>query len=290
MRRAGAAFVSAAIFVVPSAFAQTVLAPTILRSANLPSNAVKTFTVACPGGYVAASGGLTSTAPGIAVLRAEPAGTGAFAFRLGNPAGNPVRRALVAVACRRLRTRSGGSASFKLKPLRPRSLVVSPGAVGSAALTCPSETLAAGAGVDLAPSSQRGTAGFTGTRLSVRRIMAGLRGFAFAIRNSGGAARRVVLSGNCITVVSKPGARREQLRVNVTTFKGLVRPGRRSITRRCPRGWFSLASGYSLPASSLALQGSAAVAGGGRWTVVNAGDDSTRLVLQLVCGRVAAGR
>jgi hypothetical protein len=287
MRRAGAAFVSAAILVVPSALAQTVLAPTILRSANLPSNTVKTFTVACPSGYVAASGGLSSAATGIALLRAEPAGTGAFSFRLGNPAGNPPRRALVAVACRRLRTRTGGSVSFKLTPLRPRSLVVPPGALRSAALSCPSETVAAGAGVDLAPSRRGATAGFTGTRLSVRRITVGLRSFAFAIRNSGGAARRVVISGNCITVVSKLGAGREQLQVNVTTFEGLVGPGRRSITRRCPRGWFSLASGYSLPASSLALQGSAAIAGGGRWTVVNAAGDSTRLLLTLVCGRLA---
>jgi hypothetical protein len=287
MGRAAAAFASAAIFVVPSVFAQTVLAPTILRSANVPSSTVKTFTVSCPSGYVAASGGLSSAAPGIAVLRAEPAGTGSFAFRLGNSAGNPARRALVAVACRRLRARTRGGATFRLKPLRPRSFVISPGTVRSAALNCPSETVAAGAGVDLAPTSQRGIAGFTGTRLSVRRITAGLRSFAFAVRNSGGTARRVVLSGNCITVLSKPGARSEQLRVNVTTFKGLVGPGRRSITRRCPGGWFSLASGYSLPASSLALQGSAAVAGGGRWTVVNSGGESTRLVLQLVCGRMA---
>jgi hypothetical protein len=287
MGRAAAAFASAAIFVVPSVFAQTVFAPTILRSANVPSGAVKTFTVACPSGYVAASGGLSSAGPGIAVLRAEPAGTGAFAFRLGNPAGNPARRALVAVACRRLRARTRGGATFILKPLRPRSLVISPGTLRSATLNCPSGTVAAGAGVDLAPSSQRGTAGFTGTRLSVRRIMAGLRSFSFLVRNSGGAARRVVLSGNCITVVSKPGAPREQLRVNVATFKGQFDPGRRGITRKCPRGWFSIATGYALPAPSLALQGSAALAGGGRWTVVNAGGDSTRLVLQLVCGRLA---
>jgi hypothetical protein len=287
MGRAAAAFASAAIFVVPSVLAQTVLAPTILRSTTVPSSAVKTFTVSCPSGYVAASGGLSSAAPGIAVLRAEPAGTSAFAFRLGNPAGNPARRALVAVACRRLRAPTSGGATFRLKPLRPGSLVISPGTLRSAALNCPSGTVAAGAGVDLAPSSQRGTTGFTGTRLSVRRITVGLRSFAFAVRNSGGTSRRVVLSGNCITVVSKLGARREQLRVNVTTFTGLVGPGRRSITRRCPAGWFSLASGYSLPASSLALQGSAAVAGGGRWTVVNAGGDSARLVLQLVCGRLA---
>jgi hypothetical protein len=287
MRRAGAAFVCAAIFVVPSALAQTVLAPTILRSANLPSNGVKTVTVACPSGYVAASGGLSSAGPGVVVLRARPAGTGAFVFRLGNPAGNPARRAVVAVACRKLRVQTGPGASLELKPLKPRSLVVAPGARRLATLTCPSGTASAGAGVDLAPSSQAQPAGFKGTPLSVRKITAGLRSFSFAVRNSGGAARRVVLSGNCITVVSKPGARLRQLRVNVTTSRGQVAPGRTNITRTCPRGWFSLSTGYELPSSSLALQGSAAVAGGGRWTVMNAGGDSTRLVLTLVCGRLA---
>jgi hypothetical protein len=285
--RAGALFVAAAILAVPSALAQTVLAPTVFRGVDLPSNTVKTFSVSCPTGYVAASGGLSSAGPGVAVLRAQPAGIGAFAFRLGNPAGSPARRAVVAVACRRLRAETGPGASLELKPLQPRPLVIAPAARRSAMLTCPAGTAPAGAGVDLAPSPQGPTVGFAGTQLSVRKTTAGLRSFSFAVRNSGGAARKVVLSGNCITVVSKPGAPREQLRVNVTTFKGLVGPGRRSITRRCPSGWFSLASGYSLPRSSLALQGSAAVTGGGRWTVVNSGADSTRLVLQLVCGRLA---
>jgi hypothetical protein len=277
----------AALLAVPSAFAQTVLAPTILHSVSLPSNVVKTFTVACPSGYVAASGGLSSAGPGLAVLRAEPAGTRAFAFRLGNPAGNPARHAVVAVACRRLRVRTRAGASLELKPLRPRSLVVAAGARRSAAVTCPAETAPAGVGVDLAPNAKEQAAGFAGTGLSVRKLTASLRGFSFAVRNSGGSARRIVLSGNCITVVSKPGVRREQLRFKVTTFTGLVDSGRRSITRRCPRGWFPLASGYALPAPSLALQGSAAVAAGGRWTVVNAGGGPTRLVLQLVCGRLA---
>jgi hypothetical protein len=286
-RRVGAALLTAAILAVPSALAQTVLAPTIFRSVGLPSSAVRTLNVACPSGYVAASGGLSSVGPGVVVLRAKPAGTGAFAFRLGNPDGNAARRAVVAVACRRLRVRTGPGASLELRPLRPRSMVVAAGARRSVTLTCPAGTAAAGAGVDLAAGAQGPAGGFGGTSLSVRKLTAGLRSFSVAVRNSGAAQRRIVLSGNCITVVSKPGTEREQLRVIVTTFKGQIDPGRRSITRSCPRGWFSLTSGYALPSPSLSLQGSAAVAGRGRWTVVNAGGDSTRLVLQLVCGRLA---
>ncbi len=285
-RRAGALFVTAAILAVPSALAQVALAPTIFRGVNLPANAVKGLTVACPRGYVAVSGGLSTAAPGVALLRVEPAGTGAFAFRVGNPAGKPTRRVAVAVACRRLRTRSGPGASFTLKPLQPRSLVVAAGAQRSAALACPSGTAPAGAGLDLAPGRRGQTTGFTGTQLSVRRIIAGLRSFSFTVRNSGTTARRVALSGNCITVVSKAGAPREQLRVKVTTFRGSVDPGRQRITRSCPRGWFSLAAGYAVPDRSVVIEGAAALAGGGTWSVVSDAGGPARMILQLVCGRL----
>ena len=55
--------------------------------------------------------------------------------------------------------------------------------------------------------------------------------------------------------------------------------------RACPRGWLSLAAGYSLPAPSLMIEGAPALAGA-RWSVVNSGDAPTRVVLQLTCGRV----
>jgi hypothetical protein len=147
--------------------------------------------------------------------------------------------------------------------------------------------LPAGAGVDLAPAGRGRVGGFTGTQLSVRRITTSLRGFSFAVRNSGTTARTVRVFGNCITVVSRPGRPREELRVNVTTFRGWADPGRHVLRRSCRRGWVSLATGYSLPAPSLSLEGAAAVGGSGRWSVRSAGGKATRLVLQLVCARLA---
>lgn len=271
---------------MPSALAQVVLAPTVFHRSGLPASAIEAPTVTCPRGYVAASGGVSAAAPGVALLRAEPAGSRAYAFRLGNSTGN-ARRVTVSVACRTLRTRAGPGADIELKQLKPKSLQVAPGAQRSAALVCPAGTVPAGSGIDLTPGGRGQSAGFGGTKLSVRRITASLRSFSFAVRNSGGSARRVALSGNCITVVSRPGAPRQLLRVKVITFRGSVDTGRHSIGRSCQRGWFSLAAGYSLPAPSLAVEGAAAVGGSGTWSVVNGGGDSTRVVLQLVCGRLA---
>jgi hypothetical protein len=120
----------------------------------------------------------------------------------------------------------------------------------------------------------------------VRRILTSVRGFSFVVRNSGATGRRVAVSGNCITVVSRPGAPRAQLRLKITTFQSSFKPGRRPTARSCPRGWLSLAAGFSLPAPSLSLEAATTVARGGRWSVRNAGGDARRLVLQLVCARL----
>jgi hypothetical protein len=275
--RAGAIWIVAAAIVVPSALAQVVLAPMVSHRTGIPAGATRAAVVTCPGGHVAVSGGVSAGAAGVALLRAAPAGRNRYSFLLANPAGNGGRRATVSVACRKLRARRG--AQFVLRRLGPRSLRVAPGQQRAVGLACPVNTLPGGSGYDLG----RGGAG-----LSVRRITESLRGFSFAVRNSSSSARTAVLSANCITVLSGPGAAREQLRVAVATSGGKVDPGgRRTITRRCPRGWFSLAAGYSLPAPSLSLEGAAAVSRGGRWTVMNAGKASARVVLQLACGRLA---
>jgi hypothetical protein len=120
----------------------------------------------------------------------------------------------------------------------------------------------------------------------VRRATTSLRSFSFGVRNSGATARTVTVSGNCITVLNRPGAPRERMLLKLITLRRLVDRGRHQIRRSCPRGWLSLATGYRLPAASLSLEGSAAVAGAGHWSVTNAGGDSTRLILQLVCARL----
>ena len=281
---AAALAIAGALFVA-SAAASVVLAHTVFRSAGLPAGAVRALTVTCPRGYVAASGGVSRAARGVEVLRARPSGPRAFAFRLGNPVSSSARRVGVSVACWAIRAPAGPD--IALRQIGPSVLSIAPHSQRATSLACPSDTGPAGAGVDLAPGVQGQAAGFTGTQLSVRSMTTSLRGFSYVIRNSGANARTVAVSGNCITVVSSPGAPRAQLGFKVTTFRSLFRPGRRSTTRACPLGWRSLATGYSLPSPSLSLEGAAAVAGAGRWWVTNAGGAPTRLVLQLVCARLA---
>src|SRR5436309_8882106 len=164
-RRAGALFVVAAMVAVPVALAQVVLDHTVFRDGILPAGAARTQTVGCPRGSVAASGGVSSAGPAVVLLRAKPEGTGAYAFRIGNP-GDQGRRVTVAVACRRLLARGS---FFKLTPLTPKGLQVPARGQRTASLFCPASAAAAGAGFDLAPGRQA-VSSFPGTRLSVRGI------------------------------------------------------------------------------------------------------------------------
>jgi hypothetical protein len=208
----------AGVLSAPSAGAQVLVGRTALHRVQVPAGAARPATVACPGGYLATSGGISAAAPGVVLLRAEPAGSGRYAFALANRGGNP-RGVTVAVACRRLRA---ASATMDMKQLEPRSFQVGPGTQRSAVLTCPARRVAAGAGVDV---------GLGGTQLSVRRLAADLRGFSFTVRNAGRRARAVAVSGNCITVISRPGSPLLHLRVKVVTFRQPLGPGRRTITR-----------------------------------------------------------
>jgi hypothetical protein len=268
---------------LPSAIAALVLGRTVLHAVGLSAGAVETIAVACPRGYLAMSGGVSVAAPGVALLRAVPAGTRAYAFALGNPAPNPARRVTVAVGCRALRARTG--AKIRVRHVAPRSFRVAPGAQRTAALACPAGTAPAGAGVDLAPGGRR-SSGFGGTPLSLRKLTESLRGFSFTVRNAGRSARTVAISGTCITVVSRAGSSPARLRVKVTTYREPLDSGRRTLTRRCPRGWFSLAAGYALPAPALTMEAAAAITAGARWSVFNSSNASRQVVLQLACGRV----
>jgi hypothetical protein len=283
-RRSLALAALAATSAVSSATAAVVLAPTIFDRVSLAPGAVAAVTVACPPGYVAPSAGAVVPAPGTTLLASGPAGDRAFAFRFGNPRTNAVRRVAVAVACRKVRT---SATVIKLRPVRRKPLVVPPGRQRSVALGCTAGFVPAGAGFDLDPAGQ--SRGFVGTELSVRRITAGLRRFSFVVRNGGKAPRSVAVSGNCVTVVSAPGAPRERLHVRVSTFDEPIAPGRHPVTRRCPRGWFSIAAGYALPTPLAAIEAAAVIRRGGKWWVANNAAGRIKIALQLACGRIALG-
>src|SRR5512144_1506115 len=227
---------------------QVVLAPTVYATHDLPANAITTFTATCPAGYSAASGGVSTPAPGTTLLAIAPVGLRGYRFRLGNPVTNGDQRVTVAVACRKLVAVAGRPAlTLKLKPLKTRYVLVPPGKSAAASLACPPGTVPAGLGVDLDPSRQQAVGAYRATlRLSIRRQMQTLQRFSFAVANDGAQARRVAVYAACLTLQRAAGATNVRLHVQVTTFRVPVRPGGQTFGRRCRAGWFSLAAGYAL--------------------------------------------
>lgn len=275
----------AATVVVPTAVAQLVLAPTILHTARVPAGTTRSFTVGCPPGYVATSGGAFRASAGAIVVSRYPTGARAFAFRIGNPSAGQARSVTAAVACRKLRSTSAGTA-LTVRTVRSKPLLVPAAGQRASTLVCPSGTAPAGAGVDLDPRRAAAPTSFAGTKLSVRRITTDLHRFLFVVRNSGRTAHAVAFSGNCITVVRPRGAAPRSLHVRLVTFREVLRPGRQELTRSCPGGAISLAVGYGAPAG-LAVEAAAAIRRGGKWSFANSGSTQLPATLELVCGAVA---
>jgi hypothetical protein len=269
--------------------AQVVVAPTVYASRDLPSNTVTAFAVTCSAGYAAASAGISTPAPGTTVLAIAPVGLSSYRFRIGNPATNGDQRVRVAVACRKVLAAGTGSRfTLKLKPLKATYLTVPARKAASATLACPPGTVPAGGGVDL--DSNRGKTVETyrpGPGVGLRRQTATLRRFSFSLQNTAMQAKRVAVYGGCLTLVREAGAPRERLHVQATTYRVLVHPGAQVVTRRCRPGWFSLRAGFSLRARPTTAAGAAAVAGGGRWSLVSDATTDTLADVQLACGRLA---
>jgi hypothetical protein len=268
--------------------AQVVAAPTVYAIHNLPANAVTTFTVPCSAGYAASSAGVATPGPGTTVLAIAPVGLRGYRFRIGNPATNGDQRVRVAVACRKvLSAGSGPRFTLKLKPLKTRYLTVPAKKTASAALACPPGTVTARGGADLDPSQGKTVDAYrVRPGVSLRRQTATLRRFTFSLHNTATHAKRVALYGGCLTLTREAGAPRVRLHVRATTYRVLVHPGAQVVTRRCRPGWVSLAAGFSLRNRVTNATGAAAVAGGGRWSVLSDGATDTLADVQLACGRV----
>jgi hypothetical protein len=262
---------------------QVVLAPTVFASHDLPANAITTFTVTCPAGFVAASAGVSSGAPGTTVLGMVPVGVAGYRFRIGNPVTNGDQRVTVAAACRKV-----GARGFvlRLRRLAPTVVVVPPRSSASATLRCPAGATAAGGGVDLEPKQGKAGARFGGSPLSLLRETATPTALSYVVANTGRRPRKVVLHGGCLTFFRTAGSPFEQLHVAITTFRIPLEAGEHTVTRVCRRGWAPLAVGYGLRSRSTTLSAAAATRGGGRWTVDNGGDAATLVDLQLTCGRI----
>jgi len=261
---------AAALVVVPSALPTGALARNVARSFTLGAHAVKSVTVQCPRGWVAASGGVRSAGDEIATLAIRPASASAVSVRLVSRTTDP-QAVSVAATCLGL---PGRSAPYYKAAHVQRKISVAGGAQKSAGLRCPAGTVAAGAGFAVSSPA-----------LQVRQATRTINRFSFTVENDGARARPAALYGTCLTLVRPPGARRVSLNVRVITATTPLPPGTRTVSEACPRGWFGLATGYSLPAS-VTLTGSFASPGGGRWSLTNASSKPLLPDLQLACGRI----
>jgi hypothetical protein len=255
---------------------QVVLAPSVRTTHAVRSNAVTSFPVACRPGYTAASAGVTTPASGTTVLAIMPVGFSAYRFRIANPAGNDDQRVTVSVACRKLGAPRISKYVLRLKPLKPRIVVVSPSKTASAVLSCPKGMTPANGGF-----------AFGSTALSVRRETATLAAARYTVANSGSKARRAVLYGGCLTLFRTADAPFEQLHLRVTTFTVPVQPGEQTVARSCRRGWFAIDAGFALSSARTRMTGAAVTPAGGRWVVTTGGEATALADVQLACGRIA---
>jgi len=266
------ALVGASARAQPEQAGLVVLAPSVFATHGVPSNAVTTFTVTCPAGYMAVSAGITAPASGTTVLAITPVGLSAYRFRIGNPAANDDQRVTVVVACRKVRA---ANLVLWLKPLKPKKVLVPAGKTASATQPCPKGTTPANGGYALGSAA-----------LSVRRESSTLTSASYAVANSGSRARRAVLYGACLTLFRTADSPFEQLHVQVTTFRVPLRAGEQTLGRACPGGWFALDAGYVLRARSTKVDGAAPTARGGRWKLANGTDGTVLADVQLACGRL----
>ena len=261
------------MIVVASATSQVVAGRTAFRAVRVPAGATKTVSVSCPAGYFALSAGAARSGSGISELEARPLSVRKFAFRLAN-AGDLGQRVTVAAACRRVRAGGSRAPHLKLAARRRVTVKVAQSSQRQARFTCPSGTVPAAAGFDLG----RG-------KLSVRQETQDLHVLTFAVANAGAAARNATFYASCLTVVHAAGARAAQLQVSLATDSVPLHSGSQVVTRLCPRGWLSLAAGYSLPAG-VELNGAAALGRTGRWSLTNPEQKPVLADLQLACARL----
>jgi hypothetical protein len=264
--------VAAALVVAPSALPRDASTRSVARSFTLGGHAVKSVTVGCPRGWVAASGGVRTAADGAATLAIRPAGASAVSLRVANRTGDPH---FVSVAATCLGLPGGRSAPHYRASRVQRKISVAGLAQKQAGLGCPAGTVAAGAGFAISSPA-----------LQVRKSTRTVNRFSFTVENDSARARPAVLYGTCLTLVRPPGARSVRLNVRVITATTPLPPGDRAVNEACPRGWFGLATGYSLPAS-VTLSATVAVPGGGRWSLTNPASKPLLADLQLTCARVA---
>jgi hypothetical protein len=259
---------------------ETILVKTRSKTVSLRDNQTVTFSVACPGGYVAVSAGLSRPSLGAYQARVRPKGVNAYEFGISlSPTGSRTRNPRGTVLCAR-----SPKTRLRVKTVRV-ALDVAPASESTKGLSCPTGMTPVGSGAD--PVYLRGHVSVTQATVTRNRL-------SFALRNvaedyEGQEPERIVLYGSCLALRSGRG---EKLEVKYKVLHRSVRSamnsyGMHSYATTCPHGFVGLGTGYKHTRSAQMLA-NAASATGGSWSAWVGPDESARLTLMLACGRVVS--
>jgi hypothetical protein len=264
----------------------------LYHQADLPSGEVTSFTVTCPPGYSAASGGVFTPAPGTIPLKSLPLPSGAgWSFRFINRVGNPAGKVTVVVFCLKaikatikFPPKKVVKVTFKAKPstVKLGPVIVSPGDAKKLTLPCPTGQAPSGAGFDVAPStgkrfladSEPIPQGFQPS-VFLTTIMPVPGAWNFTLVNVSGADQPAILSGTCLprTYSKKFGKRRRSATFKIfrETVQDTVPPGEARFAHRCSANRLAIGSGFSSESTLVFSDGTGAGgADGARFAFYNA--------------------
>jgi hypothetical protein len=159
------------------------------------------------------------------------------------------------------------------------ALDVDPASESTKSLSCPTGMTPVGSGAD--PANPEG-------HVSVTQATMTRSGLSFAVRSVADELveepERIVLYGSCLALRSGRG---ERLEVKYKVMHRSVRSGMHSYATTCPHGFVGLGTGYKHSRSAQMLA-NAASATGGSWSAWVGPNESARLTLMLVCGRLVS--
>jgi hypothetical protein len=121
---------------------ETILVKTPTKTVSLRDNETVTFSVACPGGYVAVSAGLSRPSLGAYPAMVRPQGVNAYEFRITLSPLTPRRKPRGTLLCARSPT-----TRLRVKTVRA-ALDVDPASQSTKSLSCPTGTTPVGSGAD----------------------------------------------------------------------------------------------------------------------------------------------
>jgi hypothetical protein len=221
------------------------------------------FALSCPKGHAALNGGTYPTASDVVTSYSGPV-KGLRRWRFGFDAEGPATVRAV-VRCGRIRFPKRVHARFQVQSLAKNKVTVAAGATRRVRLRCRKGLVPTGYGQSQTPggASEPGAIDFYSVTPS-------RRGFLVGLRSQSTEDAQVNLFLRCW----RRKLRGRLARVQVHGFRDKVPAnGRKRIRHTCPRGEFSLATGWSFASrSSLAMSATrAAGAGRARWLFDNGG-------------------